>query len=107
MSAITVAVLALSMSIDAFVASLSRGAALRGPRLLEAVKTDFVFGVVEAITPLIGWTAGLAASRFIKSVDHSIAFVLLGIVGGHMIFNALMNSSSQDRVEQNGSWFIL
>jgi manganese efflux pump family protein len=107
MSAITVAVLALSMSIDAFVAALSRGAALRGPRLVEAVRTGLVFGVIEAITPLIGWTAGIAASRFIQSVDHWIAFVLLAIVGGHMIFNAVRKSPSQDRAAQNGSWFIL
>jgi putative Mn2+ efflux pump MntP len=55
----------------------------------------------------IGWTAGLAASRIIESVDHWIAFVLLAIVGGHMIFNALRNSSSLDLAAQNGSWFIL
>jgi manganese efflux pump family protein len=107
MSVFAVAIVALSMSIDAFVAALSRGAALRGPRLLEAVRTGLVFGVIEGITPIIGWTAGLAASRFIESVDHWIAFVLLAIVGGHMIFNAVRKSPSQDREVQTGSWFIL
>jgi manganese efflux pump family protein len=89
MSPITLTVLAFSMSMDAFVASLSRGAALRTPRLIEAAKTGLVFGVIEAITPTIGWAAGVAANRFIESVDHWIAFVLLAMVGGHMIWNAV------------------
>jgi putative Mn2+ efflux pump MntP len=75
--------------------------------LLEAVRTGLVFGVIEATTPLIGWTVGVAASRLIQSLDHWIAFVLLAIVGGHMIFNAVSQSPSQDRAAQNGSWFIL
>lgn len=93
MSPITITVLAFSMSMDAFVASLGRGAAQRAPRVIEAAKTGLVFGVIEAITPVIGWAAGVAANRFIESVDHWIAFVLLALVGSHMIWNAIRNHS--------------
>ena len=49
-----IAVLSLSMSTDAFAAAVGRGASHR-PSVPAAVKAGLVFGVIEAITPLIGW----------------------------------------------------
>lgn len=107
MSPITITVLAFSMSMDAFVASLSRGAAQRAPRLIEAAKIGLVFGVIEAITPVIGWAAGIAASRFIESVDHWIAFVLLALVGGHMVWNAIHHRPDDDAPDKAKSRLAL
>jgi putative Mn2+ efflux pump MntP len=47
-----------------------------------------VFGVIEALTPLLGWAVGLAASGYIEHVDHWVAFVLLGLVGGKMVIES-------------------
>ena len=55
MNAAATIVLAFSMSMDAFAASLAKGAVLHRPRFSEALRTGAIFGVVEAITPLIGW----------------------------------------------------
>jgi Putative manganese efflux pump len=57
--------LAFSMSADAFAAALGKGAALDKPRLTEAVRAGVIFGTIEAITPVVGWGAGMTASRFI------------------------------------------
>lgn len=90
MSPISISVLAISMSMDAFVASIGRGAGRsERVRFTEALRTGMVFGVIEAVTPLIGWTVGVAASGFVQAVDHWIAFLLLGCVGAHMIHAAL------------------
>jgi putative Mn2+ efflux pump MntP len=89
MSPITIAIIAFSMSVDAFAVSVGRGAAMERPPLREALRCGFVFGLVEAITPLIGWLAGVAASRFVQAVDHWIAFALLAAVGLHMLYAAL------------------
>src|SRR5262249_22946152 len=43
----------------------------------------------EALTPVIGWAAGLATAPFIQAVDHWIALVLLGAIGGKMIYESL------------------
>jgi putative Mn2+ efflux pump MntP len=71
------------------------------PRFREALRIGLVFGVVEAITPVIGWLLGSAASSFIKSVDHWIAFALLSLLGLHMIYKAITSrdagESSDDR----------
>ena len=53
MTPLSIAVLSLSMSTDAFAAAVGRGAAHRPP-FLTAVRNGLVFGVIEAITPLIG-----------------------------------------------------
>ncbi|MFC0409416.1 manganese efflux pump MntP [Roseomonas elaeocarpi] len=89
MSPIAIALLSLSMSADAFAASLAKGAALDRPRWREVFRTGVVFGTVEAITPLLGWLAGFAASAVIAAVDHWIAFALLAVIGGRMVLGAL------------------
>lgn len=89
MSPSTIAMLAFSMSADAFTAAMAKGAALDRPRLREALRTGAIFGTVEAVTPLLGWAAGLAASAHIAAVDHWIAFFLLALIGGRMVLGAL------------------
>ena len=85
---LTTIVLAFSMSADAFAAALGKGAALQRPRLREALRTGVVFGTIEAITPVMGWAAGLAASSYITAIDHWIAFALLAAIGAKMIWES-------------------
>ena len=82
---ITILVLGIAMSTDAFAAAIGVGAAMRRPRLREALRAGMIFGTIEALTPVIGWLAGRAASGYIEAWDHWIAFVLLGLLGLHMI----------------------
>jgi manganese efflux pump family protein len=107
MSPISIAVLAIGMSIDALLASIGRGAGLRRPRVGEAMKTGFVFGLVETITPLVGWVAGVAASRYVAAVDHWIAFGLLAFVGGRMILHGFQRPPERPDLERNGSLPVL
>lgn len=95
MSFFAVVVLAFSMSMDAFAVSVGRGAALGRPRLIETIRTGVVFGIVEAITPIIGWAAGIAAAQYISAVDHWIAFGLLGAVGANMLYAAIRGSEEE------------
>lgn len=88
MTPIAIAVLSLSMSADAFAAAIGRGAQHR-PTLPQALRSGLVFGVIEAITPLIGFALGVAAAGFVEAVDHWIAFGLLGAVGGKMVWEAM------------------
>jgi putative Mn2+ efflux pump MntP len=89
LSPATIAVIAVSMSVDAFAVSVGRGAAIGRPQMREALRTGIVFGVVEALTPLLGWLAGVAAAQVVEAVDHWIAFVLLAGVGLHMLVTAV------------------
>ncbi|WP_292056702.1 MULTISPECIES: manganese efflux pump MntP family protein [unclassified Brevundimonas] len=88
MSPVAIAVLSVSMSADAFAAAIGRGAQHR-PTVSQALRSGLVFGVIEAITPLIGFALGVAAAGFVAAIDHWIAFGLLGAVGAKMIWEAL------------------
>jgi len=95
--AVPVVFLALSMSTDAFAAAIAKGARLDRPSLGEALRTGLIFGSIEAATPLIGWAMGKAASRFIASFDHWIAFGILTLVGAKMIWDALRREPDEEK----------
>ena len=95
MNLASTALLALAMSSDAFAAAIGKGTALHRPRWSEALRTGAIFGAIEAITPLIGWALGYAAADFVKSWDHWIAFMLLGVLGVRMIFAALQTPTEK------------
>lgn len=97
MSIISNTVLAFSMSADAFAAAVGKGVVLRKPKLSEALRIGFIFGTVETITPLIGWCVGVFASRFIASVDHWVAFVILAAIGGKMVYEGLQKAQAEPR----------
>lgn len=96
MSPISIAVLAVGMSIDSLLASVGGGASLRRQcRLCDALWVGIVFAVVQMITPLIGWAAGSAASAYVASFDHWIAFGLLSLVGGRMVLLAFRSQEEE------------
>jgi len=95
MSAASVFILALGMSVDALVAALSRGSGSRRPSVRESIRVGLLFGAVEAITPVVGWAAGVAASSFITAVDHWIAFGLLCAVGARMLYEAVTSRDAE------------
>jgi Putative manganese efflux pump len=70
MNLTSILLLALAMSTDAFAAAVGKGTALQNPRWSEALRTGLIFGVIEALTPLLGWALGLAAALYIRTWDH-------------------------------------
>jgi manganese efflux pump family protein len=101
MAPTAIVLLALSMSSDAFTAALGNGALLQRPRFNEALRTGVIFGTVEAITPVIGWAAGRAASDYIAAFDHWIAFGLLAAIGGKMIWDSMRRSEGEEKPQQH------
>lgn len=108
MNLASTALLALAMSTDAFAAAVGKGTALHKPRWSEALRTGAIFGVIEAITPLIGWALGYTASSFVKNWDHWIAFTLLSILGVRMIFAALQAPAEAElkKPMHHGFWLL-
>ena len=94
MTPIGIGLLAVSLSIDALVANVGHGRSLpaggTGRRSIwcVALTRGAIFGLVEALTPVIGWALGMASHEYLGLVDHWIAFALLGGVGLRMMLNA-------------------
>lgn len=103
-----IAILSLSMSTDAFAAAVGRGASHK-PVVKDAIKVGLVFGVIEAITPLIGWGLGIIAAGMVEMVDHWIAFTLLLIVGGKMIWEGAKprDADEDDAPRRSGPWALI
>ena len=108
MNALSVALLSLAMSTDAFAAAVGKGTALQAPRWSEALRTGAIFGVIEALTPLLGWALGLSAASYVKSWDHWIAFALLGGLGLRVVFEGLKKPEAQARQKptRHGFWLL-
>lgn len=107
MNPISLIFLALAMSTDAFAAAIGKGASLHKPRFIEALRTGLIFGVIEAITPIIGWGIGQVATQFVESWDHWIAFTLLLVLGLHMIYNGLKHEDEAEDKPDQHSFLIL
>jgi putative Mn2+ efflux pump MntP len=102
------ALLALAMSTDAFAAAVGKGTALQKPRWSEALRTGAIFGVIEAITPVIGWALGFAAADYVKTWDHWIAFTLLLVLGGRMIWAAARKpeEAEAEKPSRHSFWLL-
>lgn len=85
----------IGLSMDAFAVALAKGMNLKKDLLKNAVKIALFFGLFQAVMPLLGWWAGRYFESYIKSFDHWIAFILLGIIGGKMIYESF-NGEKED-----------
>ena len=78
-------IIAVSLSMDAFAVSVCKGLSVERPRLSHCLTCGGWFGAFQALMPLIGWLLGVRFQGMIVSVDHWIAFVLLGLIGFNMV----------------------
>ncbi|MFI4543861.1 manganese efflux pump MntP [Klebsiella pneumoniae] len=101
--------LAFGMSMDAFAASIGKGATLHKPKFSEAVRTGLIFGAIETLTPLVGWGLGMLASQFILEWNHWIAFILLLFLGGRMIVEGFRGDSDEacEAPHRHGFWLLV
>jgi putative Mn2+ efflux pump MntP len=93
----SILLLAVGLSLDALAVSLCSGLAVPRVRLSHALKMASFFGGFQMLMPVLGWFAGYGLRRFITGVDHWIAFGLLLLVGGRMIYEALHEDSCEAR----------
>lgn len=101
--------LAFGMSMDAFAASIGKGATLHKPKFSDALRTGLIFGAIETLTPLIGWGLGMLASQFVLEWNHWIAFVLLVFLGGRMVIEGFRGNGDEDDapLQRHGFWLLV
>ncbi len=101
--------LAFGMSMDAFAASIGKGATLHKPKFSEALRTGLIFGTIETLTPLIGWGLGMLATQFVLEWNHWVAFVLLMFLGGRMIIEGVRGDDAceAETPHRHGFWLLV
>ena len=81
--------IAIALSMDAFAVSVCKGLSVKQVKLSHTLTAGLYFGGFQSLMPLIGYLLGSQFESLITSIDHWIAFVLLGIIGVNMIREAL------------------
>lgn len=101
--------LAFGMSMDAFAASIGKGATLHKPKFSEALRTGLIFGAIETLTPLVGWGLGMLASRFVLEWNHWVAFILLLFLGGRMVIEGIRGNGDEEcePLQRHGFWLLV
>ena len=87
-------ILAVGLSMDAFAVSICKGLSMKKMSWSKAAVAGLYFGGFQALMPLIGYMLGRQFSGLIESIDHWVAFVLLGIIGLNMIKESRSESES-------------
>ena len=88
MSFISLLLLAIGLSMDAFAVAVCKGLATRELKSKHMVIVGLWFGGFQALMPTIGYFLGSMFADYITAVDHWIAFILLGLIGINMIREA-------------------
>lgn len=78
-------IIAIGVSMDAFAVSICKGLSVQKIKTRHVLQTSLWFGGFQALMPLIGYCLGVSFADFVTTIDHWIAFILLGIIGGNMI----------------------
>lgn len=89
MNFVDIFLIGVALSMDAFAVSICKGLSVSKVQPRHLFTVGVYFGGFQALMPLVGFLLGFKFEKFIVSIDHWIAFVLLAIIGGNMIREAL------------------
>ena len=89
-----VIVLAIALSMDAFAVSIGLGS--KGNSKDLGIKAGLYFGAFQALMPFIGYLGGKGVLGWVDAYSHWIAFGLLALIGGKMIYEGLSEDVEED-----------
>ena len=99
MDPLTLFGIAIALAMDAFAVALGAGLTLPELTGRHLFRFGFHFGLFQALMPVFGWLAGVSLREYIEAVDHWLAFGLLALVGGKMLWEALQEQDDTPRLE--------
>jgi len=91
MDLLSVALIGISLAMDALAVSICKGLAMRTPSLKSMLVVGLWFGSFQAIMPVIGYYLGESFYQYISEYDHWIAFILLLLIGLNMIRESFLS----------------
>jgi manganese efflux pump family protein len=92
-SPVEILLVAVGLAMDSFAVSLGVGTSGQARTARPILRLSFHLGLFQGLMTLLGWLAGVTIARFITSIDHWVALVLLIYVGGSMIRSGLSQES--------------
>jgi manganese efflux pump family protein len=98
--------IAVALAMDAFAVSLASCCRLRRLDRGHVARLALAFGWFQFMMTALGWLAGRGLSRWISAVDHWIAFGLLAVIGGHMLWESWRPHEESAKDPTRG-WMLL
>lgn len=95
MDLVTLFLLAVGLSMDAFAVSICKGLAMKKITFKQAGIVGLWFGGFQALMPTLGFLLGTTFASFVNVVADWIAFILLALIGGNMIKEALSGEEEE------------
>jgi putative Mn2+ efflux pump MntP len=96
MSFLDIILLAIGVSMDAFAVSIAKGLALHRPQPRHYGLVALWFGGFQALMPIVGYFLGVHFAPIVENCDHWIAFALLALIGGKMIYDTINGGDDED-----------
>ena len=93
---VTLLLMGVGLAMDAFAVSICKGLSMKKVKWQHGVVIGLFFGGFQALMPFIGWLLGSQFEQYITKVDHWIAFGLLGIIGGKMLYEAIKGDEEEE-----------
>lgn len=81
---------------DSFAVSIASGVILKKVKVNEALLIAFFMGGFQAMMTLLGFLLGTTFNEYIQAWDHWIAFILLSLLGGKMIYEGFKHESERN-----------
>jgi putative Mn2+ efflux pump MntP len=103
----SILLIALGLSADCFAVALGGSLALKSHSRLQVLRTAVAFGLFQALMPVLGWLIGQTVVELIADYDHWVAFGLLAIVGGHMLWEAFHHHDGHKPTDITRGWRLL
>jgi putative Mn2+ efflux pump MntP len=106
MGLLEIVLIAIGLAMDAFAVSITLGLSTEKPKPAEIIIPGVYFGFFQSLMPMIGYFAGIYFANNIRNMDHWIAFVLLGFIGGKMIKDSFSKETGEKKTDKNTFGFI-
>ena len=91
-----VLILAFALSMDAFAVSIGLGIKNKQDIKIMALKAGLFFGIFQAFMPFLGFLGGIGLREYIQGYDKIVAFVLLLLIGGKMLYEAFTENVEEE-----------
>ncbi len=97
MSIIEIIFIGMGLAMDAFAIAVSGGMNLKKVKVFDALRVAVCFGIFQALMPFLGWiAAGSLFSTYIEKFDRWIALILLGYIGGKMLYDSIFKKENNE-----------
>ncbi|OGR16305.1 MAG: hypothetical protein A2X81_06105 [Desulfobacterales bacterium GWB2_56_26] len=96
MSTLAILGIAVALAMDAFAVAIATGVSLKQVSFRQTFRLSWHFGLFQAMMPVIGWGLGATVQSYMADYDHWVAFILLALVGGNMLKEAVLADEDEE-----------